>query len=100
MQLLLLLALLCFQIIVVHIAWLHYPAHAPEKEELAYVSASRVVELEKVQLMPESKRSRVSVKSKVNLILFTRQSKYLVSQSFDLGRRSEYMIYQSATPLF
>ena len=28
------------------------------------------------------------------------QSKCLVSQSFDLGRRSEYMIYQSATPLY
>ena len=71
MQLLSLLTLLCFQIIVVRIGCAIFPMHAPEKEELAYVSASiELVELEKVQLIPESKISRVSVKSKVNLKLF------------------------------
>ena len=51
--------------------WVHYIAHAPEKKVLAHISDSiELVELEKVQLMPKSKRSRVANKSKVNLKLF------------------------------
>ena len=57
-----------------------------------------LVELEKVQLMPGPKRSW-QVKGQPEFIYPVKsQSKYLVSQTFDPGRRSEYMIYWSAIP--
>ena len=46
-------------------------------------------------------KSSCLVKGQCKIILMVKsQSKYLAGQHFDRGQRSEYRIYQSATPLY
>ena len=78
----------------------HYLAHASEKKELAYASASRVSRNREsaVNAWVKEIKSICQVKGQPEIIHpIKSQSKYLVSQS--LGRRSEYTIYRSASPL-
>ena len=85
--------------------WVRYFAHGPEKKELAYVSAYRVSRISEsaVQCLTawvKETKSICQVKGQPEIIHPVKsQGKYLVSQSFDLGWRLEYMIYRSATPL-
>ena len=75
----------------------------PTWKELVNVSASRVSRISEsaVNVWVKEIKSICQVKGQPEIIHPVKsQSKYLVSQAFDRGRRSEYMIYWSATPLY
>ena len=72
------------------------------KKELTYVPASRVSRIREsaVNARVNEINNIYKVKGQPKIIHPVKsQSKYLVSQSFDLGQRSEYTIYRSATTL-
>ena len=74
----------------------------PTWKELVNVSTSRVSRISKsaVNVWVKEIKSICQVKGQPEIIHPVKnQSKYLVSQAFDRGRRSEYMIYRNATPL-
>ena len=74
----------------------------PTWKELVNVSASRVSRISEsaVNVWVKEIKSICQVKGQPKIIHpLKSQSKYLVSQAFNQGRRLEYMIYRSATPL-
>ena len=78
----------------------------PEKEGLIYVSASKVNGIRTpaartaIKAWVKEIKSIWQVKGQTQIIHPVKsQNKYLVSQTFDLWRRSENIIYRSATPL-
>ena len=75
----------------------------PTWKELVYVFASRVSRISEnaVNIWVKEIKSICQVKGQPEINnLVKSQSKYLVSQTFERGWRSEYMIYRSATPLY
>ena len=92
MQLLSLLVSLCFQIIVAHIGCAIIPMHLTRK--LAYVSTSRVSRIREsaVNAWVKEIKSICQVKGQPEIIhLVKSQSKYLVSQNFDLRQSTWYI---------